>query len=229
MSVLSTQYSVEFKLVYDTFMFYVNSVFTESLNPPPLLREDKKPPLLDFIWSPTTKAKITPESCISAIGDLKAKITHNFGENQHAIGKKKNGLRMNHLHPFIKKFSGRPRIPTILREDKKSLLGFIWSSKSKVKILPHHVYRSFEGKNYTDFWGRILPPKKNGRRMHYLHPIFKNVPGEGPDPNLQKRYSPFAPSPKRRFVPISLPPPGQWTLWIHHCSMLLDWHLPGVI
>ena len=65
--------------------------------------------------------------------------------------------------------------------------------------------------------------------MHYLYPIFKNVPGEGPDPNLQEGYPPSAPSPKRRFAPISLPPPGHWTLWIRHCSMLLDWHLPGVI
>ena len=49
MSVLSTQYSVEFELDYD--MFYINSVFTESLTPPPpgLLWGDKKPPLLDVI------------------------------------------------------------------------------------------------------------------------------------------------------------------------------------
>ena len=30
--------------------------------------------------------------------------------------------------------------------------------------------------------------KTKGRRMHYLHPIFKNVPGEGLDPNLQEGY-----------------------------------------
>ena len=58
---------------------------------------------------------------------------------------------MHHLHPLIK----RPRTSdNSARGYKNSLLGFIWSSNSKVKILPHHVYRSFEGKIYTDIWGR---------------------------------------------------------------------------
>ena len=53
----------------------------------------------------------------------------------------------------------------------------------KEKILLHHVYRRFEGKNYTQFWGKNQQAiGKNGLRMHHLHPFFKNFLGETPTP-----------------------------------------------
>ena len=68
----------------------------------------------------------------------------------------KKGLRIHHLHQIFKKKKnrGNPELPTLLREDKNSLFGFIWSYKAEVLILPHHVHQSFEGKNYTQFWRR---------------------------------------------------------------------------
>ena len=59
---------------------------------------------------------------------------------------------------FSKLFSGRPRPPPpTAREQKKKplpLLGFIWSSTAKVKILPYHVYRQSEiwRQNYMRFF-----------------------------------------------------------------------------
>ena len=53
---------------------------------------------------------------------------------------------MHHLHPFFKTVLG------------KRLLGFMLSSTAKVKILPHHVYRSFEGKKlHIIFWEKSTP------------------------------------------------------------------------
>ena len=65
-------------------------------------------------------------------------------------------LRMDHLHHFFQKFSRGDHDPPLLRENIKNppLLGFIWSSTAKVKILPYHVYRQSEiwRQNYTRFF-----------------------------------------------------------------------------
>ena len=54
---------------------------------------------------------------------------------------------------------------------------------NRKKILPHHVYRSFEGKNYTQFSGKNQQAiGKNRLRMHHLHPFFKKFLGETPTP-----------------------------------------------
>ena len=48
---------------------------------------------------------------------------------------------MHHLHQFsTKKKTGRNPLPPP-------------PPMRKEKNIPHHVYRSFEGKNYTQFWG----------------------------------------------------------------------------
>ena len=59
------------------------------------------------------------------------------------------------------------------------LFSCIWSSTAKVKFLPHYVYiedRSFEGKNYTQFFGKNQHELgKNGLRMHQsseTHSLF---------------------------------------------------------
>ena len=120
---------------------------------PPLLRENKKPPLLGSIWSSTAKVKIFPHHVYRQSEIWRQNYTHFIWEINMNYAKK--GLEYTICINYPKKkIRGNPEPPTLLREDKNSLLGFIWSSKAEVSILPHHVYRSFEGKNYTQFWRR---------------------------------------------------------------------------
>ena len=173
---------------------------------------------------PPPHAKGKKISRIMEIGDLKAKNTHNFGGiNRHELGK--NGLRMYHLHPFFKNFLGEtPTPPPILREDKKfPLVGFIWSSTGKVKILPHHIYRRSElwrQKLHTIFWGKIdtNSAKKWAQDAPFASIFQKFSRGRPPNPHLREGVSPSRTLPLRRFAPNMLRPPWQWTLRIRHCN-----------
>ena len=101
----------------------------------------------------------SPSSRISKIGDLKAKITHNLIDTNSA----KMGSESTTCIRFSKIFAGRSRPPPPYCEKIP-----LPSSTAKAKILPH---RSFEDKNYIQFFGikstRTL--QKNGLRMHHLH------------------------------------------------------------
>ena len=119
-----------------------------------------KTPLLGFICSSKAKVKILPHYVYRIFEGIY--YTQFSEENRQTIGKSK--LRMHNLHPFFKYFLEKtptPPPPPTMRGSKTPLLGFICSFKAKVKILPHHVYRSFEGKYYTQFLGR----KSTGNRQ----------------------------------------------------------------
>ena len=47
--------------------------------------------------------------------------------------------------------------------------------------------------------------------------------GRPPDPHLQEGVSPSRTLPLRRFAPIWLRPPRQWTLWVSHCSVFVPY------
>ena len=139
------------------------------------------------------KAKSPPPPNHVYIGDRRFK-----GKNNTILGKinrqsEKTGLRMHHLHPLIKNSRGDPEPPTILREDIKIPSWALFDPLNLRWKFPHHVYRSFEGKIYTEFWGRNQHEFcKKGFRMHHLDPIIKNVPGEGPaGPKPAGVVSPF--------------------------------------
>ena len=87
---------------------------------------------------------------------------------------------MHHLHPFFKIFLWETR-PPYFESIKTPFLGFIWSYTSKVKILPHHVYRRLVGKNYTQI---NMNSAKSKLRIHHLLPFFKKKFSERPDPPL---------------------------------------------
>ena len=171
----------------------------------------------------TAKVKIVPHNGYRRSEIWRQNYTF-LGRNQHELcKKKKNGHRIHHFYPIFKKnLWETPNLWPYCMKIKNALLGFIWSSKAEVKILPHQVYRSFEGKNYTSFWRRNQHEfcKKNWLRMHHLHPIFKNVSGVFQGPHLQEGYPLPHPSPSgasRRFD-YPHPLPQQWTLWIRQCS-----------
>ena len=184
----------------------------ETTPPPPYCEKIKNlPSWALYLFSSTVKMKIFPHHVYRQSEIWRQNYTHFFFRNQHELCKK--GLRIHHLHQLPKQnqFGEIPNPWPYCEKIKNSLLGFIWSSKAEVLILPHHVYRNFEGKNYTQIWRRSQHElrKKNGLIMHHLHPFFKNVPGEGPGPPPAAGASTPTPSPKRCFAPIWLPPPPQ--------------------
>ena len=145
---------------------------------------------------PREKGKTSPVSrtSISEIGTLKAKITHNLGRKKWT-GNRLNGLRMHHLHSFVKNVLGEtppppPPPPLYCEKIKKKpslalydLLQLRW----KFSRITYIEDRSFEGKNYTTIFGKKINRQgKNGLRMHHLHPFFKNFLGgprfPGPQP-----------------------------------------------
>ena len=124
---------------------------------------------------------------------------------------KKNGLRIHHLHPIFNKILWETlNLWPYCMKIKNTLLGFIWSSKAEVKILPHQVYRSFEGKNYTSLWRRNqheFCKKKLAQNAPFasnFQKCFGGVPGPPPAGGV----STPAPFPKRRFAPICWLPPS---------------------
>ena len=164
------------------------------------------------------KVKIVPHHGYRRSEIWRQNYTTFLGRNQHELCKK-NGHRIHHLHPIFKKKNlwETPNLWPYCMKIKNALLGFIWSSKAEVKILPHQVYRSFEGKNYTSFWRRNqheFCKKKLAQNAPFwsnFQKCFGGVPGHPPAGGV----STPAPFPKRRFAPICLHlPPQQWTLWI---------------
>ena len=101
---------------------------------------------------------------------------------------------MHYLHPFLKTVLGEttpPPPPLIVRVSKTPLLGFMLSSTAKVKIIPHHVYRSFEGKITHNFVGKILLQKMGSECTICIH-FSRFFPGEAPGPPPAKGVSPPA-------------------------------------
>ena len=127
---------------------------------------------------PPPPMRIGNTSPVSRISEL-WRQNYMWRKNQQAIGK--NGLRMHHLHPFFKNFLGETRPPPYCERIKTPLFGFIWSSTAIRWKFSRDAYiedRSFERKNYTQFFGENKHELgKNGLRMHHLHPFFKKFPG----------------------------------------------------
>ena len=103
--------------------------------------------------------------------------------------------------------------------------GFIWSSKAKVKILPHHVQciskiGALKAKIAHKFFGKksTRTRQKMGSECTICVHFSKVFPGEAPrTPTCGRGYPPPALSPcgaSRRFGYA----PRQWTLWIRHCA-----------
>ena len=135
--------------------FFRNFLGETTPSPPPLLRENKKKtlPSWDLFDPLQLRWKF---SHITYIGNrrFEGKITHIFFflRNQHELCKKRAENTPFASITKKKKFGEIPNPRPYCEKIKNSLLGFIWSSKAEVLILPHIVYRSFEGKNYTQFW-----------------------------------------------------------------------------
>ena len=133
----------------------------------------------------------------------------------------KNGLGMNHLHPFFLKFSrGRPLDPHLQEGDIHSR---IYTAKGK--NLPHHlhVYRSgaLETKITQKFWGENQHAigKKWTQNAPFASIFLKISRGRPPGPPpAGGGFPPPTPSPcgaSRRFGYA----PRQWTFWIRHCQV----------
>ena len=112
MSVLSTQYSVEFELVYD--MFYINSVLTDNF--------------VDFTSSSANITWLIVKLVCCVFGEhtrshdrithilwIVAKIPRNFGENIYENAPFASFFFKNFLREIFN--------PHLLREDKKLPLG----------------------------------------------------------------------------------------------------------
>ena len=136
---------------------------------------------------PPPHAKRKKISRIMEIGALKAKITHNFfflggGGIRHKLGK--NGLRMQHLHPFFKSFLGETPIPPLLREDKNfPSLAFPLQLRLKISRITYIEDRRFESKNYTQFFGeKSTRTRQKWATNAPLASVFQKFSRGDPDP-----------------------------------------------
>ena len=200
--------------------------------PPPLLREDKKFPSLAFPWS-TAKVKIFPHHVYRRSEIWKRKLHTIFGgKNRHELGK--NGLRMHHLHPFFKNFLGEtPTPPPPYCEKIKNFPSLAFYDLLQLRWKFSHITyiqdQSFEGKNYTQFFG-----EKSTRTRQ------KKWAQNAPFDSIFQKFSrgrPPGPPPTGGGIPLPPPspcgashrlcyPPRQWTIWIRHC-LEHDWKLLG--
>ena len=193
--------------------------------PPPILQENKKTPLLDFILFSSANLKILPHHVYRRLEIWRQNYTKFLGRNQHELCKKKKyGHRIHHLLPVFKKnLWETPNPRPYWGKIKKSLLGFIWSSKAEVKIILHQVYRSFEGKNYTQFWRRnqheFCTHKKNGSECTICIQFSKIFRGSSRAPTCRRGIHSRT-LPKAALCADLVPPPlfpQQWNIWIRHC------------
>ena len=168
----------------------------------------------------------------SAIGDLKAQLhTIFFWEINTNYAKKKRGGGVEYticIRFSKKKIGETPNPRPYCEKIKNSLLGFIWSSKAEVLLLPHPYIRALKAKLHT-----ILEEKST--RI-----ICKKWAHDAPfASNFQKcsRGRPRAPTCRRgihsrTFSQAALHAdlsPKQWTLWIRHRSKLDSQSRIGVI
>ena len=146
----------------------------------PLLHEVKK----NFSRiNPVYQGK-TPASHTLNIRAFMTKKCENSRKYQHKSAR--NGLRMHHLHPFFLKISrggggGGPRTPTYRRGISTPA-----SIQLRVKILPHHVYRSgaLKTKITPRNWGQNQHAisKKWTQNAQFASILLKISRGEAPGP-----------------------------------------------